>query len=213
LAGRLVGPVAAVATVRHRAWSLDPGGLAVRRHPDGWFDGLTVRRGAAVTVVAADDDAEGLARLFDQLADEMVALLAPLFASIRRHASFGTAGMWGLVADAIADAALDHAGRLGADPQAAWSDAGALIERLSARVPVLRARPTLARVEWSGGVAHLAVRGTCCLYHKVSSCDLDPMGEAYCVSCPKRDHDDRLRRWSAGLDQLAQASTTPDTHP
>jgi hypothetical protein len=199
LTGMLVGPVAAAATVEHRAWSLDPRWLAVRRHPDGWFDGLTVGNGSPVTV-AGDNDGEGLRRLFDRLADEIVALLTPLFAVIRRHASFGTAGMWGLAADGMADSALNHASRRGTDPLAAWSNAEALIERLAARVPSLRTRPTLAPVEWSGGVAHMTVRGSCCLYHKVSGCDLDPAGEAYCLSCPKRDHDDRLRRWSAGLE-------------
>lgn len=93
----------------------------------------------------------------------------------------------------------------GAGVAGPWGAGSALIDALAERVPALRARATLVAVAWSGGVAHRTVRGTCCLYHKISGCEPGPTGEAYCVNCPKRDAADRVRRWVAELEDGAAA--------
>ena len=165
LAGWLAGVLAlpAVATWRRAGtvWALDPAGLAVRPHAGGWFDGLAVAPGPLVA-----RDASGLAR-------DLVALLDPLFAAIRARLPYGTAGMWGQVADLLAAPPPD--------------DGDGLVEALAARATRLRARPRWQPVAWAGGVHPALVRGTCCLAHKVGD-------EGYCTSCPHRSDASRAAR-------------------
>jgi hypothetical protein len=156
LGGLLVGSLAAVVVAEGSGWSLAPEGLAIRRHPDGWFDGCAVRPQAL--------------RQFD--ADEVVALLTPLFSRVRRHAAFGRAGMWGAVADAIADRAVRRAEHEGGDVDQAWAGAMDLIDAIAARQPLLRSRPRLE--------GRTVVASTCCLYFKISGDD------GYCSTCPRR---------------------------
>jgi hypothetical protein len=170
LGGILAGPVAAAFRRDGRVWSLAPADLALRPHALGWFDGYAVRR-------------ERLRRVdLDSFADELVALLAPVFAAIRSRVPYGLAGMWGSVADAL------EAG----DP--------ALVDALAARVPRLRARPRFQPVHWSGGVHRTLVRGTCCLWYKVYEGEADPAGEGYCTSCPHRSDGSRATRMAAWLE-------------
>lgn len=197
LAGAIAEPVAAAIDLHRCAWPVTADNLAVRRHPEGWFDALAVLGGERR---AGAGDVAALRQL---VAAELVALLSPIFEVVRRWAPYGTAGMWGSVADGIAADALQRARLGGRDGAAAWRDAGALIDELAARAPQLRVRPGLCEVPWSGGSAHLSVRGTCCLYYKVSGQPRDPLGESYCTSCPLRDDGDRCRRWAAWLDEQA----------
>jgi hypothetical protein len=155
----LVEPPAAAWARDGRVWSLDPADLAVRPHALGWFDGYAVRGGLRPVDVAT-------------LADELVALLTPVFAAVRARLPYGLSGMWGAMADGLAE----HP---------------ALVDAVAARVPRLRARPRFQTVTWSGGTHRATVRGTCCLWYKVFPGDPDPAGEGYCVSCPYRTGDSR----------------------
>lgn len=155
LGSLLVGSLAAVVVAEGQGWRLAPDGLALHRHPDGWFDGLAVRPGSPQPFRA----------------DEAVALLNPVFGHIRRHAAFGRAGMWGAVADGIADRVLRRAEQEGRCGDEAWAAATALTDGIAAREPLLRSRP------WREGAT--VVAGTCCLYYKISS------DEQYCGTCPK----------------------------
>jgi hypothetical protein len=203
LAGSIAEPVAAALHLHQCAWPVIPGNLAVHRHPDGWFDGLAV---AGTELRRVDGD---IAVLRQAVADELVALLSPIFETVRRWAPYGTSGMWGSLADGIAADAVQRARSEGRDGRAAWIEAGLLIDALAARVPQLRVRPALCDVPWSGGEAHLSVRGTCCLYYKVSGQPRDPFGESYCTTCPLRDDGDRRRRWAAWLEDHVSPEPEP----
>jgi hypothetical protein len=143
-------------------WSLAPSEVRVRQGEHGWFDGLAVAPGPLRTVDA------------DALAADVAALFAPLFPAVRARLPYGTAGMWGAVADAIGDPTI--------------------IEGVAARVPQLRARPRIQRIPWRDGVLEYHVRGTCCLWHKVYDGVADPDGEGYCESCPHRSDGCRAAR-------------------
>lgn len=200
LAGAIAEPVVAALQLHRCAWPVTADNLALRRHPEGWFDGLAVLR-PELRVVADDD----VAPLRELVAAELAALLAPIFDVVHAWAPYGRSGMWGSLADGIAADALLRARDLGRDGQATWQEVGRLIDALAARVPQLRVRPVLCDVPWSGGITYLAVRGTCCLYYKVSGEPRDPHGASYCTSCPLRDDGDRRRRWATWLDE-------PTTH-
>jgi hypothetical protein len=208
----VAGPVALAVLGERRAWCMEPAGLAVHRAPGGWFDGLAVRR-PVLWVLAGDPAALDLdskvvpdvAALRSQVARGLVGVLGPLFDTLRARAPVGLPAMWGAVADAIASGALADARWHGTDGNTAWREASRLIDVLERAAPALRARPALERVDWSGGCAHFAVRGVCCLYFRVSRCPRDPRGDVYCTSCPFRDDADRRRRWAAWLEQQALA--------
>lgn len=155
LGSLLVGSLAAVVVAEGRGWALAPEGLAIHRNPGGWFDGVAVRPGSPQPFRA----------------DDVVALLNPVFGHIRRHAAFGRAGMWGAVADGIADRVLRRAEQEDHPIDDAWAQARALTDEIAAREPLLRSRP------WLEGAT--VVAGTCCLYYKISADD------RYCGTCPK----------------------------
>ncbi len=201
LAGAIADPVAAAVQLHRCAWPVTPDNLVVRRHPDGWVDGLAVL--GPELRVAGDDRAE----LRDRVAGELVALLSPIFEVARSWAPYGTFGMWGALADSVAADALQRARADGRDGEATWQEVSLLIDALAARARHLRVRPVLCAVPWSGGQSHLAVRGTCCLYYKVSGQPRDPVGESYCTSCPLRDDADRVRRWSTWLDEQVEPAS------
>jgi hypothetical protein len=74
---------------------------------------------------------------------------------------------------------------------------------MAARVPLIRPRPPLERVEWSGGTAWMAPKTACCLlYHAY---DL-PRPESYCNNCPLRDGDSRRAKWASWLEEQATAA-------
>jgi hypothetical protein len=199
-------------TTEGRVWPLQAEVLAVRLHPDAWFDGIAVRT-TRVRVLPGDPaaghpDAEVVdddAALRELVADELVALAAPIFAAVRQRAPFGMPGMWGNLVDAIAAGALWHGRnrRPRWDATAAYATAAALIDAMAARVPLIRPRPPLERVEWSGGTAWMAPKTACCLlYHAY---DL-PRPESYCNNCPLRDGDSRRAKWASWLEEQATAA-------
>lgn len=115
--------------------------------------------------------------------------------------------MWGNLVDGIAIASLwpPHKPRAGRDVQGAWTTAAALIDELAARVPLLTVRPTLQRVDWSGGTAWLVAKGTCCLVYKVWGGSRDPYGDSCCQACPFRAPDSRQAKWAEWLEEQAAA--------
>jgi hypothetical protein len=145
------------------------------------------------TVVA---DHQGLHRT---LADGLVDAFAGVAAAVRERAPFGLAGIWGTLADHLADVALRHAREQGGDPDRAWAEATAVVDALAARPePRLRARPTRHDVACTAGSGSFITRGTCCLIYK---CHDPAAGEpdtararisaAACTSCPLRPEDER----------------------
>jgi hypothetical protein len=210
LGGVVAEPVTAALVGDRRTWPLRAGALAVHRHDGGWFDGLAVLA-PTVRVLPGDADrhhpdvevVDGCDRLRSLLADELVALVEPIHAEVRRRAPFGTAGMWGGLADEIAGGVLWRAHRSGGDALTAWLEASALLDAVADRVPRLRARPRLEPIEWSGGTAYFSVKGTCCLFYKAFEGTPDVRGDGYCTSCPLRPDDWRRARWSSWMEQGA----------
>ena len=153
--------------------------------------------GRATTTVVADR-----AALHARLADGLVATFAGVAEAVRARAPFGLAGIWGTLADHLADVALRHAREHGGgdgDADRAWADATAVVDALAAHPAVrLRARPSRHDIAPPAGPAAFVTRGTCCLLYK--SHEPGP-GEpdtartritaAACTSCPLRPYDER----------------------
>jgi len=190
-------PVARALRTCRRGIVVDADTTWIRQHRDGWFDGVALE---ADVLVLADDPMVGRAgtiavddraQLTHLTVERLAAVLGPLFASVRARAPYGVRGMWGAVADSIAADATWRAHVECADVAQAWNDAQPVIHALAAVVPVTR--PTLARVDRAGHVAHLTIRGTCCLYYKsVDHPDGAPV--EYCTSCPLGTDEERRRR-------------------
>jgi len=176
----LVGlPVVAGAPVPR----VTPHDLYVRRHADGWLDGL------AIAPRAVDDRGDLLAVAAEHVHD----LTAPVVAVLTEVLPVGPAAAWGAVADGLAAQAL-HLDRVrGADTDRTWTRLERLLDGLQARLPRRLVRPRPLLVSWSGGTARYPVRGTCCLYHRTCEAP-DRDGEGYCATCPLRTPESQRRR-------------------
>lgn len=199
-------------TTEARIWPLHAEVLSVRFRPDGWFDGIAVRT-TRIRVLPGDRDAgdpdvevvEDDATLREIVADELVALAAPIFAAVRQRAPFGMPGMWGNFVDGIAAGVLwqGREPRPRGDTRAAYAIAAEVIDAIADRVPLIRARPRLDRIDWSGGTVWMAAKTACCLlYHTHHR----PPADAYCANCPLRSDDSRRATWASWLDQQAMAA-------
>ncbi|WP_326553901.1 hypothetical protein [Micromonospora sp. NBC_01813] len=189
LAHAVAGPIAVAVTAHRALWTLRPGPVHARVHPDGrWFDALAVPRARLRRLGEPGLPADG--ELLDAAADEVAAFLAPIFRHVAARTRYGLPGLWGHVADQIHRRAL-AAGR---DPVTAWSAAGRLSDNLASRVP-LRTRPRLdPPVTATNGF--LLTNGTCCLLYRIHSEPYDSGDEAgHCAACPRL----RWRPDSAGL--------------
>jgi hypothetical protein len=203
-------PVGRALRRQRRGIVLDADLIWLHQHAEGWFDGVAI---GGDVMVLPDDPAAGtpgtttvadLTTLTRRTVGGLVAVLGPLFAAVRARAPYGLRGMWGAVADAIAADATWRAHVEGADVVRAWADAQPLLDALAADAPAGVTRPTFARVELDEHVAHLTIRGTCCLYYK--SVEHRPAGDAeYCTSCPVGTAAQRQRRQT---DWLARQRTT-----
>jgi hypothetical protein len=208
LGGIVAETVVAALTSEHRAWPVDATLLAVHHHDDGWFDGIAVRA-SSLRVLPGDPDAGadhvevvgGADALRALLADDLVAVVAPVFTAIRRRAPFGIRGMWGNLADGVVSSVAWRAWRAGDDVPAALDEAQALVDALAARAPARILPPRLERVDWSGGTAWFPVKTTCCLYYKTFHGTPDRGGEGYCTSCPFREDAWRRSYWASWLDE------------
>jgi hypothetical protein len=214
LSGMVAGVPAGALIAAGRAWPLEPQGIAVHLHPDGWFDGMALRS-AALWVLSGDPDAGhadvtvlGSAdELRERLAGEIVRVVDPLFAAVRTATRYPTRSMWGALADGIAGMALWRDRKKGGLDPEVWDRANEFLDTLQEQARLLKARPTLARVSSSAGCAQFAVKGTCCLYFKTVDGKPDPEGDGYCGGCPFRSEQSRSERWSAWLEEEAAAAT------
>jgi hypothetical protein len=216
IAGTLAGVPAGALIAGSRAWPLEPENIALRRHADGWFDGMALRSAALwvlpddpdaghpdVVVVATPDE------LRARLAAEIVRVVDPMFARVREATRYPSRSMWGSLADGIASMALWRDRRAGSPDPEVWERAGEFLDRLESRARLLKDRPTLGEVTWSGGCHRISVKSTCCLYFKIFDGEPDPEGEGYCSSCPFRSEESRKEKWSTWLEEQAAAILTP----
>jgi hypothetical protein len=160
--------------------------LRVRRHADGWFDGL------AVDVAPA----RGLATTPAEVAGLLHTLTEPLVSSLAATLPVGATAVWGSIADALGGAAVHRAHDLGTDPDEAWAAAMTLLDALEEHLDVHLVRPEPLVVRWSGGRRRFQTRGTCCLYHRTCAEPID--GDGSCTTCPLRSpatRTERLVRW------------------
>jgi hypothetical protein len=198
LSGAVVRTVAGMVLLEFRAADVSPGNLLVRRHPDGWFDRLAVRR-ATMAVLPGDPAAGGgdavvvahRRELRRWAAERLVASLAPVLAEVRAASSYGLTGLWGGVADDVYATALmlnaPAAGHAGA--VALWADADLLVDEIATLAPRLRARSKPVTVEGPAGAVLHAVQGTCCLEYRTPAgrARKSAGGVAHCSTCPLLD--------------------------
>jgi hypothetical protein len=225
LAELVVGPL----LEQRRVVLLSPDNLSLRLAENARIESLSVA--SPVVAVLPDDpdagrpgtlvvgpapgppeaEAAGMAALRSVAVDGLLAVFEPVAAAVRARAPFGLRGMWGTLADHLADVALRRARDRGSDGEEAWAIASALIDDLAARQPLLRSRPTRHEVVCSAGSALFATKGTCCLIYKtnmpadrvdrVDRVDRAGRGAAQpwidadaCTSCPLRSEADRTGR-------------------
>jgi hypothetical protein len=215
LAGSLAELVVGPLLDQRRVVALAPDRFAVRFGDAARVDAVAVL-GPEVAVLPDDPDAgrpgttvvpDGDA-LRSAAVDSLVAVYEPLTAAVRPRAPFGLRGMWGTLADHVAEGALARARDRGDDGERAWAAADAVIDALAARVPLLRVRPRPERVVAGERRGLYATKGTCCLIYKAEP--LDPalpaqvaaarrLAAAACISCPLRSDEDRRERYARHL--------------
>lgn len=153
---------------------------------------------AADDPVASDPDAIVLSdklAVRDFLARELVQLLDPVFAEIKRRTPYGLAGMWGMTADYIAAVALKRARQQRRDRAETWNRAMELIDAMRILQPRLRMRPRRYDCTWPGGETAVAVKCACCLFFKTHQ---DQDDRRFCSNCPLLSDESRAQR-VAGL--------------
>jgi hypothetical protein len=180
MAAMVIGDVMPLPT-RHGLW--------LRRHPGGWFDRSSYEGGASVDL--SHDDAT------DMFATAVVEVLSPIIDSIRASVPYGRSGLWGAVADAIANSTVHAARQFGVGAEQAaddWLRCASIIDHIGRRRPALRGRPRPFPVVRHDTVELFAVRSVCCLAYKSTKVSALPDALRYCVSCPLVDDTERLRR-------------------
>jgi hypothetical protein len=166
--------------------------LHVRRHPDGWLDGL------AVDPWSYRDPAAPLEAAAELLHD----LTAPVVDGLVDRLPIGATAAWGAVADAVAGRALHLARASGRDTDVTWRASERLLDGLQLRLGGRLVRPEPLLVPWAGGTIRDVTRGTCCRYHRTCVAP-DPRGDGYCATCPLRAEDSRRERVAAHLEVTA----------
>jgi hypothetical protein len=192
LAELVVGPL----FDQRRALLLRPETVALLLAPDGArLDGVALtdprvavlpddpagddRAGAGDPGVTVVDDEAGLRAV---AVEGMLATFTPLAEAVRARAPFGLRGMWGTLADHLAEVTLRRAREQGRDAEVAWAASEALLDDLAARQPLLRSRPRRQDVPGPDRPELFAAKGTCCLVYKPAG----SVAAAGCTSCPLR---------------------------
>jgi hypothetical protein len=138
-----------------------PDGLRHRRPDPGRPAGIAV---TAATLVPGKD---GDDLLVDAAAGVLLAHFAPVVTEVRAQAPYGMRGMWGNLADILAETAVQLSAEApGADQEKAWHLADRLITNLASRQPLLRARPRLHHANAAAEGGLVVAKGTCCLVYK-----------------------------------------------
>jgi hypothetical protein len=157
--------------------------------------------GARPSVVVVD----GVDGLRDAAVRSLLDVFGPLVPAVRARAPFGVRGMWGTLADHLAEVALRRAREQRRDQAVAWAAVETLLDALAAHEPLLRARPRPHPVDGPAGTALFATKGTCCLIYKAAGPGPARalIDAAACTSCPLRSEADRHARLSAHLSRQA----------
>jgi hypothetical protein len=210
LAELVVGPV----LDQRRCLVLTPAAVSLRFGEAARLDVLSVTTPAVAvladdpdagapgtTVVASDTDLRAVA------VEGLAAVFGPLTTAVRARAPFGLRGMWGTLADHLAEVAVRRARERGRDVDAAWCAADTVIADLAARQPLLRARPRRQVVTIAeAGTSTFVAKGTCCLIYKAETgggSATQQFASAACTSCPLRQAEDRAARFAGYLAQLS----------
>jgi hypothetical protein len=225
LAGALAELTVGTLVDQRRSVELAPAGVALRFGDAARLDEMSVSSPAVA--VLADDAAAGdpgavvvggEADLRTVALDGLQAVFAPVAEAVRARAPFGLRGMWGTLADHLAEVAVRRARERGRDVDAAWSAADTLVGELASRQPLLRVRPRRQVVAVGPVSATVVAKGTCCLIYKAAGPPgSDPAGppgagtadarglieSAACTSCPLRTAADREARFAHYLAQMA----------
>jgi hypothetical protein len=190
LAAGVVGaPMAALAVVGALP-GVAAGSVRLRRHPGGWFDRAAIDE--STRLLDAADPATPAT-----FCAGVVDVLAPLFDLVRADAPYGRSGMWGALADALANGTVHAARRFSLPPERAveaWERTTSIVAELGALRPELRGRPRPFPVRRGDTVELYAVRGVCCLAYKSATVRGLPDHVRYCVSCPLVDDGVRVLR-------------------
>jgi hypothetical protein len=120
-----------------------------------------VDAGAPGTVTVRD-----VPSLLAAAAETLVEVFRPVTRAVRARAPYGLRGMWGTLADHLAEAALRRAAPRPGDQEAAWALADALVEHVADHQPLLCGRPRPQWVTGAAGTSLFAAKGTCCLIYK-----------------------------------------------
>jgi hypothetical protein len=217
LAGHLAELTVGCLVDQRRALVLTPAAVALRFGDAVRLDEMAVSA-PAVCVLPDDPDAgaagtevmASVGALRGVAANGMIATYGPVADAVRARAPFGLRGMWGTLADHVAEVAVRRAREQRRDVGAAWDEAERLLDDLAARVPSPWTRPRRQVVPTATGPQAVVTKGTCCLIYKAGA---DPgdrgaatglIAPAACTSCPLRSEDDRARRFAAYLDSVPQ---------
>jgi hypothetical protein len=145
-------------------------------------------------------------------AETLVEVFRPVTRAVRARAPYGLRGMWGTLADHLAEAALRRARPWPGDQEAAWALADALVEHVADHQPLLCGRPRPQWVTCAAGTSLFAAKGTCCLIYKAhrprpgQRTDSRALIEAgACATCPLRDVNDRRERLVALVERSPSA--------
>ncbi len=218
LAGALAELVVGTLVDQRRSVGLTPAGLSLRFGDAARLDEVSVSAQTAALLAddpgATEPEAVVVASVDALVAgalDGLVAVYRPLCEAVRARAPFGRSGMWGTLADHLAEVAVRRARERRRDVEAAWSAADVLVAGLAAREPRLRARPRRQVVAGRAGPTTFVAKGTCCLIYKAAGPVPGGRGgprqliaTAACTSCPLRDPADRAARFAAYEAQLAR---------
>jgi hypothetical protein len=188
---------------QRRVLVLTPDDIALQLAGGTRIDALAATP-SAVVVLAGDPAAgqpgttavDDVAGLHDAAAATLHRVFAPLADAVRARAPFGLPGMWGTLADHVAEGALSWARDHGTGTADAWLVADAVVDGLARREPRLRARPRPHPVPARQGVRVYADKGTCCLVYKAhpAATKAEQLDVAACTSCPLRPPADRHAR-------------------
>jgi hypothetical protein len=165
--------------------------------------------------------------LLDLAAAVLVEQFEPAAHAIRAQVAYGMRGMWGNLADLVAETVTAEAlaARTGwpeAGPggeKAAWAIADALVDRLGARQPMLRARPEPLPVAGGRHAQVVVAKGTCCIVYKSASPLPMATAEAAreridahaCSTCPLRHAEDRAHLVTAQVVADCESGTASCT--
>jgi hypothetical protein len=163
--------------------------------------------GVPGTVTVAD-----VPSLLAAAAETLVEVFRPVTRAVRARAPYGLRGMWGTLADHLAEAALRRAHPRPGDQEAAWALADALVEHVADHQPLLCGRPRPEWVTCAAGTSLFAAKGTCCLIYKAQRprpgqrTDSRTLIEAgACATCPLRDVNDRRERLASLVERSPSA--------